>query len=176
MEQLKINKNNSTKIKNIIKDSPFFEGLLSKKDILENITLRCNKEIILVGSQISMVIAIAAQFGIEIDSIKAKDILSSLKKTTVVGTAIGGAGKIIGSFIKFFPAIGSAVGGAICGSTAGFATYSIGKHAISYFIPDINIFDFYYQRSESFNKSIDHFKKLSEDFAKNNDYLLLFAN
>ena len=97
MEQLKINKNNSTKIKNIIKDSPFFEGLLSKKDILENITSRCNKEIILVGTQISMIIAIAAQFGIEIDSIKAKDIVSSLAKTTGVGTVIGGAGKIIGS-------------------------------------------------------------------------------
>ena len=197
LEQLKINKNNSTKIKNIIKDSPFFEGLLSKKDILENITSRCNKVIIafsffaagvgfipisfsdwplLVGTQISMVIVIAAQFGKEIDSIKAKDIVSSLKKTTVVGTVIGGAGKIIGSFIKFFPIIGDVVGGAICGSTAGFATYSLGEAAISFFTPDFSEFDFFYQRSESFNKSIDHFKKLSEDFAKNNDYLLLFAN
>ena len=170
MEQLKINKNNSTKIKNIIKDSPFFEGLLTQTDILENITSRCNKEIILVGTQISMVIVITAQFGIEIDSIKAKDILSSLKKTTVVGTAIGGAGKIIGSFIKLFPAIGDFVGGAICDSTAKFATYSLGKAAISFFISDFNEFDFFYQRSESFNKSIDHFKKLSEDFAENNDY------
>ena len=155
MEQLKINKNNSTKIKNIIKDPPFFEGFLSQKDILENITSRCNKEIIafsffaagvgfipipfsdwpiLVGTQISMIIAIAAQFGIEIDSIKAKDIVSSLAKTTGVGTVIGGAGKIIGSFIKLFPAIGTFVLGAICGSTAGFATYSLGKVAISFFI------------------------------------------
>ena len=149
---------------------------MSKKDILENITSRCNKEIILVGTQISMVIVIAAQFGIEIDSIKAKDIVSSLAKTTVVGTAIGGAGKIIGSFIKFFPIIGDVVGGAICDSTAEFATYSLGKAAISFFTIDFNEFDFFYQSSESFNKSIDHFKKLSEDFAKNNDYLLLFAN
>ena len=197
LEQLTINKNNSIAIKNIVKESPFFEGLLSKQDILENITSRCNKEIvafsffaagvgfipisfadwpILVGIQISMIITIAAQFGIEIDSMKAKDILSSLGKTTVVGTVIGGAGKIIGSFIKLFPAIGSAVGGAICGSTAGFATYSLGKAAITFFTPEFDEFEFFCQRSELFNKSIEHFEKLSDEFVNSDDYLLLFTN
>ena len=198
LDQLKMNKNNRTKIKNIIKDSPFFEGLLTKEDILANIKSRCKKEIvafslfatgigfipisfadwpILVGTQISMVIAIAAQFGIEIDSIKAKDIVLSLSKSAVVGTVIGSAGKIIGSFIKIVPGIGTAVGGAICGSTAGISTYSIGKAAISFFTPEFDEFDFFKQRAETFNKSIEHFKELSGIFANSSgDYSLLFAD
>ena len=192
---LEILKNNKKKAPIILKNSPFFEGLLSKNDILESIRARCMKEIaacslaaagvgfipisfadwpILVGIQISMIISIAAQFGIEIDSLKAKDIMVALTKTSITGGIIGGAGKIVGSLVKWIPGVGNVVGGTICASTAGISTYSMGRATIEYFTPDLDEFEFFYQRSKAFNESIDKLLELAELIKKKEDYIFLY--
>ena len=185
---------NMTMTFDLIKNSPFFENMTSKDDIMENIKSRCKKEVIgfsaaaaavgfipipfsdaplLITIQGSMIIAIAAQFGISLKKAEVAEILKNLSKSVGVGALVAGAGKVIGSLIKIIPGIGTAVGGVISGSTAAVGTTTIGLAAISFFTPDFsdkNIYQFIYERAKSYNNTIDKFKELADKFEKSEDY------
>ena len=188
INSLDLNKVNPKKLEELIKYNPFFEGLNSKEAILENLIRKCNLEVsgfsalsaavgfipipwsdapILIGIQISMVIAIATQFGITMEKKEAKDIVLNLSKSSAIGVAVATTGKVIGSIIKLFPGIGSVVGGTICASTAGVGTYTLGQATISFFKPkfgDAELFYFIRNRAKSFNSNIELFKKYSKKF------------
>lgn len=188
INSLELNKNEPKIIEEKIKYCPFFIGFSSKGEILENLIKRCQYEIFgfstlsatvgfipipwsdapfLIGIQISMIIAIAAQFGFAMEKNKAKDIVIQLTKTSTVGAAVAVGGKIIGSLVKLFPGIGSVVGGVICASTAGAGTLSLGYAAISFFkskFGDKELFNFILNRAQSFNSVVDLFKQYSEKF------------
>lgn len=66
---------------------------------------------ILIGIQVAMVIAIAAQFGITLEKKEAGDIVKNLTKSSVVGAVVAGAGKFIGSIVKLLTVAGTAIGG-----------------------------------------------------------------
>lgn len=133
---------------------------------------------ILLAIQASMVITIASEFGKSLKKSEASDIIKSLTKSTAVGAIIAGAGKMVGSFIKLFPGIGTALGGAISGSTAGAGTLSLGFSAIKFFTPEFTseeVFKFFLDRSLSFNHTIDQFKEYGDLFAKSDDYMLILS-
>lgn len=207
LNSLELNRNKPKIVKELIKNNPFFEGFTSKDEILESLIKKCKYEIsgfsalsaavgfipipwsdapILIGIQISMIIAIAAQFGIEKEKNEAKDIVLKLTKTSGVGVAVAASGKIIGSMIKLFPGIGSAIGGVICGSTAGVGTLSLGMAAITFFkqkFTDDDAFNFILNRARAFNSIVELFRDYSEKFKMNlesneeineeNDYIFL---
>ena len=191
INSLDLNKVNPKKLEEIVKYNPFFEGLNSKEAILENLIRKCKLEVsgfsalsaavgfipipwsdapFLIGIQISMVAAIAAQFGITMEKNEAKDIVINLSKSSAIGVAVATTGKIVGSIIKLFPGIGSVIGGTICASTAGLGTYTLGQATISFFKPkfgDTELFYFIKNRAISFNSNIELFKKYSELFKMN---------
>ena len=193
INSLDLNKTNLKNVEQIIKYNPFFEGLNSKTTILENLLRNCNVEVsgfsalsaavgfipfpwsdapILIGIQISMVIAIATQFGIKMEKNKAKDIVVNLSKSSILEAGVAIAGKIVGGTIKLFPGIGSVVGGTICASTAAVGTYTLGQATINFFKPkfgEIEIFNFIRNRAISFNSIIELFKNYSEKFKMNEE-------
>lgn len=193
INSLDLNKTNPKKVEQIIQYNPFFEGLNSRTAILENLIRKCNAEVsgfsalsaavgfipfpwsdapILIGIQISMIIAIATQFGITMEKKEAKDIFINLSKSSILGAAVATTGKIVGSLIKLFPGIGSVVGGTICASTAGVGTYTLGQATISFFKPkfgDNELFNFIRNRAISFNSNIELFKNYSEKFKMNEE-------
>jgi len=147
---------NRVNTRELIKNSPFFENLLSKEEILDSIQTKCKKEVagfslaasavgfipipmsdwpLLIAIQGSMIIAIASEFGKSLKKTEATDLIKSLSKSVSLGALIAGGGKIVGSIIKLFPGIGSVIGGAISGGTAGLGTVSLGLAAISFFSP-----------------------------------------
>ena len=69
--------------------------------------------------QISVVAAIATQFGFTMEKNEAKDIVVNLSKSSDIGVAVATTGKKVGSIIKLFPGIGSVIGGTICANKAG---------------------------------------------------------
>ena len=185
---------NEEQTSSLLKNSPFFESLTSRKEILESIDSKCKKEIaafsaaaaavgfipipmsdwpLLLIIQTTMVTTIAATFGIGLKKTEASEIIKNLTKSSAVGAIVAGAGKLIGSFIKLFPGIGSAIGGAISGSTAGAGTLSIGFSAIKFFTPqfsDREVYTFFMDRAITFNETIDYFKELADLFAKDENY------
>ena len=194
--QLRLYKSDKNKIEELIKNSPFFRGLTNEKEILENLIFKCKMEIyafsalsaavgfipipfsdwpILIGIQATMVISIAAQFGITLEKEEAGNIVKNLSKSSLVGGFIAGAGKLIGSLSKSIPGIGTAVGGTISGSTAGIGTLSLGQATISFFKPKFEIFNFCMDRANSFNETIDLLKKYTEEFKKD-DYIYLLSS
>ena len=185
---------NIAKTGDFIKNSPFFENMTSKDEIMEGIASRCKKEVIafsvaagavgfipipfsdaplLISIQGSMIIAIAAQFGKSLKKAEVAEILKNLSKSVGVGAVVAGAGKVIGSLIKFIPGIGTAVGGAISASTAAVGTTAIGLAAIAFFTPDFSekdFFEFIHERAKSYNSTIDRFKEFADIFEKSEDY------
>lgn len=127
---------------------------------------------ILIGIQVAMVIAIAAQFGITLEKKEAGDIVKNLSKSSAVGAVVAGAGKFIGSMVKLLPVAGTAIGGAISASTAGTGTMAIGNATISFFQPKFELFKFCFERANSFNLTIDLLRKYIEEFKKD-DYIYL---
>lgn len=200
LNQLQLYSNDAKKTEELVKKSPFFEGLTCKEEILESLISISKKEItgfsaaaaavgfipipmsdwpLLLTIQASMIIRIAALFGKNLKKSEASDIIKNLTKTTAVGFLVAGTGKIIGSIIKLFPGLGTAIGGAISASTAGAATFSLGLSAISFFTPDFGgdeVFKFFMDRGESFNKMTDKFKDYADLFKNSDDYLYLLSN
>lgn len=185
---------NEAQTSSLLSNSPFFEGLTNRGEILESINSKCKKEIaafsaaaaavgfipipmsdwpLLLIIQSTMVITIAAEFGKGLKKTEANDIIKNLTKSTAVGAIVAGAGKLIGSIVKFCPGIGSAIGGAISGSTAGVGTLSLGFSAINFFTPQFSseeVFKYFIDRATTFNETIDYFKELADLFAKDNNY------
>ena len=192
--------NDAKKTEEFVKNSPFFEGLTCKEEILESLISSSKKEIVgfsaaaaavgfiplpmsdwplLLAIQASMIIRIASLFGKNLKKAEATDIIKNLSKTTVVGTFLAGTGKIVGSILKLFPGLGTAVGGTISASTAGAATFSLGLSAISFFTPNFTgevIFKFFMDRGESFNNMINNFKEYAELFKNSKDYSYLLSS
>ena len=199
IEKLKSFSGNTKQTGDLLKYSPFFENLSCREEILESIENKCKKEIagfsaaaaavgfipipmsdwpLLLAIQASMVITIASEFGKSLKKSEVSDIIKSLTKSTAVGAIIAGTGKMVGSFIKLFPGIGTALGGAISGSTAGAGTLSLGFSAIKFFTPEFTseeVFKFFLDRSLSFNHTIDQFKEYGDLFAKSDDYMLILS-
>jgi uncharacterized protein (DUF697 family) len=196
LEEFYRNKKNT---RDLIKDSPFFENLSNKKEIIESVESKCKKEVaafslaasavgflpipmsdwpLLIAIQGSMIISIAAEFGKSLEKAEAADIFKNLTKSVSVGALIAGTGKIVGSLIKLFPGIGSVVGGAISGSTAGAGTCSLGLAAIKFFTPQFDekeVFNYIYQRAKIYNRIIDKFKVYADLFSKNKDYMYVLS-
>lgn len=193
LNSLILNKNKPNIVSEKIKNNPFFEGYTSKEEILNNLIVKCKYEIsgfsalsaavgfipiplsdapILITIQVAMIIAIAAQFGIEKEKNEAKDMIIKLSKSTAVGATVAGVGKIVGSLIKLVPGIGSVVGGAICGSTAGIGTYTLGMATITFFkdqFTDDDAFNFILNRAKTLNSIIKLFEEYSEKFKDTNE-------
>ena len=200
LKQLQLYSNDAKKTEEFVKKSPFFEGLTCREEILESLISISKKEIagfsaaaaavgfiplpmsdwpLLLAIQASMIIRIASLFGKNLKKSEATDIIKNLSKTTVVGALLAGTGKIVGSFLKLFPGLGTAVGGTISASTAGAATFSLGLSAISFFTPDFTgeeVFKFFMDRGDSFNKMINNFKEYENLFKNSEDYLYLLSS
>ncbi len=190
---------NRVNTRELIKNSPFFENLLSKEEILDSIQTKCKKEVaafslaasavgfipipmsdwpLLIAIQGSMIIAIASEFGKSLKKTEATDLIKSLSKSVSLGALIAGGGKIVGSIIKLFPGIGSVIGGAISGGTAGLGTVSLGLAAISFFSPKFDskeVFNYFYRRAKTYNNTIDKFKEYADLFAKSDDYMYVLS-
>ena len=200
LEKLKSYNGNTKNSEQLVKECPFFEGLTCREEILDSIVSRCKKEVVafsagaaavgfipipmsdwplLVGIQISMVITIAAEFGKSLEKTEASQIVKNLSKSSAVGILVAGTGKIIGTVVKLLPGVGSAIGGAISGSTAGGGTLSLGMASIKFFTPEFSnekVFNFFMERGEAFNRTVDKFKEYADSFKNSEDYIYLFSS
>ena len=175
---------NTTKRCDLIKNSSFFENILSKKDIMESISSKCKKVVIevsiaavrfisfpfsdapiLITIQCSMIIAIATQFGNSLNKAEMAYILKNLSKS-VVGTTAVSTGRIIGSIIKIILGIGNKAWGTISGSIAAIGTTAIGLADFSY----KKFYKYIYEKAKSYNNIIDKFKEFVDLFQKSQDY------
>ena len=182
--------NLENKIKNIVKNSIYFNYVTNKEGIFKS----CRKTskriingysilgamvsaspipisdvIILSSLEISMAGSILGVYGIKTNKVEIKEILKSLGLTSTVG----GVGWIIASSLKSIPVVGTTLGTAISVGTTLGSFQIIGKKIIDFCeqkFDKVNLLNYYINISKCFNKATDDLEYLSKvNYSKDDD-------